>query len=325
MKAAVIRKYGGPDTFRIEEVPERGPKAGEIKVRNVATSINPIDFKARKGYLFVVSGFRFPKILGADFAGVVEACGAGVRNFKPGDEVYGFTAAAGGKGALAESLCCKASVASAKPTSLDFEQAAALPLAASTAYRALTKEGGLTAGMRVLVVGATGGVGHFAVQIARISGAHVTGVCRSSGESAARELGCIDVIAYDRTDFRRSGQTFDLIFDAAGKYGFGACRALLTAQGTYVTTIPGPSIMLRRVLTASASGRKARFVAANSNDRDLSLMRQWCDEGRLKPLIDAVFPLEETRQAFERAESGRTRGKVVIRTGETSGSVGKAE
>lgn len=314
MKAAVIRKYGGPDVFRIEEVVEPAPAAGEIKVRMRATSINPIDFKTRKGYLFFLSGFRFPKILCSDFAGIVEACGAGVTEFSPGDEVYGFTNGAMQGGGLAEVLCCKASIASRKPASLSFEQAASIPLAASTAYQALTKVGGLKSGMRVLVIGATGGVGHFAVQLAVIAGAHVTGVCRSSGEALARELGCSDVIAYDREDFRRAGKPpFDVIFDAAGKYGFWSCRELLTAAGVYVTTVPGPTVMPAIALTAAAK-RKARFVGANSNDRDLSLMRQWCEEGRLKPTIEAIFPLEETRQAYELAESGRTRGKVVIRT-----------
>lgn len=313
MKAAVIRKYGGPDAFRIEEIPEPNPGAGEIKVRMRATSINPIDYKVRKGYLFFLSGVRFPKILGSDFAGIIEKCGEGVEGFAPGDEVYGFTNSASQGGGLAEALCCKASIVSKKPASLNFEEAAAVPLAASTAYQALVPIGGLKSGMRVLVIGATGGVGHYAVQLAALLGAHVTGVCRSSGEAAARALGCDEVIAYDRDDFHKSGQTFDIIFDAAGKYGFRNCRSLLTEQGTYITTIPGPSAMLGRMLSGS-TGRKARFVVANSNDTDLSLMRQWCDEGRLKPMIEAVFPLIETRQAYELAESGRTRGKVVIQT-----------
>ncbi|MEJ8306493.1 NAD(P)-dependent alcohol dehydrogenase [Saccharibacillus sacchari] len=313
MKAAVITKYGGLDAFRIQDRPEPRPRAGELKVRMQATSINPIDFKVRKGYMFFLSGFRFPKILGSDFCGIVEACGEGVTGFAVGDEVYGFTNGASQGGASAEVMCCKASVASKKPALLSFEEAAAVPLAASTAYQALTREGGLKSGMKVLVIGATGGVGHYAVQLAAIAGAHVTGVCRSSGVETAKALGCDAVIAYDREDFRRSGQTFDVIFDAAGKSGFGECRSLLNEQGTYVTTIPGPSVMLRRVLTGS-KGRKARFVMANSNDTDLSLMRKWCDEGQLKPLIEAVFPLDETRQAYELAESGKTRGKVVIRT-----------
>ncbi|GGN98723.1 NAD(P)-dependent alcohol dehydrogenase [Saccharibacillus kuerlensis] len=313
MKAAVIRKYGGPDVFRIEEVEEPRPSAGEIKIRLQATSINPIDYKVRKGYLFFLSGFRFPKILCSDFSGTVEECGAGVTDFSPGDEVYGFTNGAAKGGGLAEVLCCKASLASKKPASLNFEEAAAVPLAASTAYQALTHVGGLKSGMRVLVTGATGGVGHYAVQLASIAGAHVTGVCRSSGEATAKSLGCDEVIAYDREDFRRSGQHFDLIFDAAGKYGFGDCRSLLTEQGTYVTTIPGPASMLRQILSGS-KGRKARFIVANSNDEDLSLLRQWCEDGQLKPMIEAVFSLEETRQAYELAESGKIRGKVVIRT-----------
>ncbi|OWA34291.1 NAD(P)-dependent alcohol dehydrogenase [Saccharibacillus sp. O16] len=314
MKAAVIRKYGGPEVFHMEEVPEPSPAAGEIKIRMRATSINPIDFKTRRGYLFFLSGFRFPKILCSDFSGVVEACGSNVTSFSPGDEVYGFTNGAAKGGGLAEALCCKASIASRKPSGLSFEEAASIPLAASTAYQALVHVGGLKPGMRVLVIGATGGVGHFAVQLAAIIGAQVTGVCRSSGESLARQLGCSDIIAYDREDFRQTKvASFDVIFDAAGKYGFWSCRKLLTHSGVYVTTVPGPSVMPAVALTAAAK-RKARFVGANSNDRDLSLLRQWCEEGRLRPTIKAVFPLEETRQAYELAESGRTRGKVVIRT-----------
>ncbi len=314
MKAAVIRKYGGPPTFEVEELETPRLRAGEVKIGVRATSVNPIDFKTRKGLIFPLSGFRFPKVLGADFAGVVEECGAGTEGFAPGDEVYGFTNGASQGGALAESLCCKASIVSKKPVSLTFEEAASIPLAASTAYQALMHFGGLKPGMRALVIGATGGVGHFAVQLAAIAGAHVTGVCRSSGEALARELGCSDVIAYDREDFRRAGKPpFDVIFDAAGKYGFWSCRSLLAAAGVYVTTVPGPAVMPAVALTA-ASKRKARFVMASSNDRDLSLLRQWCDEGRLKPTVEAVFPLEATSRAYELAESGRTRGKVVIRT-----------
>jgi len=313
MKAVLIDKYGGPEKFRIGEHPEPSPKAGEVKIRMKATSINPINFKVRGGVAFVISGLRFPKILGSDFAGIVEQCGEGVSEFVPGDEVYGFTNGATQAGALAEVLCCKASIVSKKPVSLNFEEAAAVPLAASTAYQALSKLGGMTAGMKVLVIGATGGVGHYAVQLAKIAGAHVTGVCRLSGEATAKALGCDEVIAYDREDFLKSDRSFDLIFDAAAKSKFGKCRSLLTENGTYVTTVPSPSVFIRSRFSQT-KGKKARFVMANSNPTDLGLFRQWSDEDRLKPLLEAIFSLEETRQAFELAESGKTRGKVVIRT-----------
>jgi len=312
MQAAVIRKYGEPKVLRIENMPEPQPRAGEVKIRVMCSSVNPVDWKVRSGSIAVLSGWRFPRILGADFSGEVVACGAGVTDHKPGDWVYGFSSAIMQAGAYAEYMCCPVSRLGKKPHTLSHTLAAAVPLAGSTAYQALYKYGNLQPGMRVLVTGATGGVGHFAVQIAKAAGCEVYGVCHSRNAELARTFGCDEVLPYDRIDHTRKKQRYDIIFDAAAKYGYFACRSRLADKGTFVTTLPMFSVMVMHAVSVLSMGRKGRFVPVAGSVLDLQKLAELCDAGSVKPFVENVFPLSRIADAHTLSETEKVRGKIVI-------------
>jgi NADPH:quinone reductase-like Zn-dependent oxidoreductase len=313
MKAAVIHKYGKPGVFQIGEMPEPVPQRDEVQISVKASSVNPIDYKTRSGSIFFLSGWKFPRVLGSDFSGVITACGPETGPWQVGDQVYGFSPGATKGGAYGEIMCCQASRVAMKPDPLSDEEAAAIPLAGLTAYQALYKEGGLQQGMNVLVIGATGGVGHFAVQIAKAAGCQVTGVCHSRNGALAIEIGCDEVLPYDVADFRANGKKYDLILDAAGKSGYFSCRRSLESAGSYVTTIPYPSTMLIHWFTRTSAGRKGRFVSALSTTQELEILGKLSRDGLLKPHIEAVFGLEEIAEAHTQSEAGNSRGKIVIR------------
>ncbi|WP_246168499.1 NAD(P)-dependent alcohol dehydrogenase [Paenibacillus antarcticus] len=308
MKAAVIHKYGKPTVFTIKSLQEPMPRPDEVQIRVMASSVNPIDYKTRSGSIFFMSGFKFPRILGADFSGVVSACGSQVQHVKPGDEIYGFSSAATKGGAYAEVMCCPASKVALKPTLLNDHQAAAIPLAGLTAYQALHREGHISSGMRVLITGATGGVGHFAVQMAKAAGCHVTGVCHSRNTKLATTLGCDEVFPYDQSDFRNNDHHYDIIFDAVAKYGYWRCRRILKVNGTYISTIPSPSILLSKF----SSRRQGRFISVHANTADLEIVGQLSNDGLVNPFIENIFPLSDIAQAHALSETSRVRGKIII-------------
>lgn len=316
MKAAVIRRYGKPHVFQIETVPEPSPMEAEVKIRVMASSVNPIDYKTRSGSIFFLSGWKFPRILGSDFSGVVLECGSLVKHLKVGDEVYGFSQAATKGGAYAEVMCCQATRVAIKPKHLNHDEAATIPLAGLTAYQALYKEGNLQNGMRVLITGATGGVGHFAVQIAKSAGCHVTGVCHSRNKELAVQLGCDEVAPYDQTDFRGNLQYYDLIFDAVGKFSYLTCLNNLVQKGTYVSTLPFPSVILLHAVSPYQTGRKGRFILARANTAELGILGSLSNDGLVKPFIENSFSLLEITKAHELSETGRVRGKIVVHVSE---------
>lgn len=315
MKAAVIRKYGSPSVFRTEGLAEPQPAPNEVKIKIMASSVNPVDWKVRSGVLAVLAGWKFPRVLGADFSGKITACGNAVTQYRPGDEVYGFSSAIWGPGAYAEYVCCPVTKLTYKPAALDHLHAATLPLAGSTAYQGLYKHGRLKTGMRVLVTGATGGVGHFAVQIAKAAGCTVYGVCHSRNAELARRLGCGHVFPYDQTDFRKSGIRFDLIFDAAAKYGYLGCRRSLAKGGTYVSTLPWPFLMLAHALSF-LPGKRGRFVGVAARPSDLDLLAALCNSGQLVPVVEHVFPLAALADAHTLSETEKVRGKIAVRISE---------
>lgn len=316
MLAAVIHKYGKPDVFKIETVSEPVPRADEVKIRVIASSVNPIDYRTRSGSLFFISGWRFPRILGADFSGIITECGSQVKNFKVGDEVCGFTNAAREAGAHGEFMCCKADIIALKPKQLTFQQAAAFPLAGLTALQALYNDGKMVAGMHVLITGATGGVGHFAVQIAKAAGCHVIGVCHSRNTELALQLGCNAIIAYDKQDYRKVEQRYDLIFDAAAKFGYWSNRRVLKPKGIYVSTVPSIATLISTFTTGMSTGRKGRIVMAKSRPDDLEILGKLCEQGRVIPVIEHSFPLAQIVDAHILIEANKVRGKIVINTGD---------
>jgi NADPH:quinone reductase-like Zn-dependent oxidoreductase len=325
MKAMVNMKYGPPDALELTEVERPTPKDDEALLKVHAASVNPADWHLLRGTPYIARlqlGLRKPKdrILGCDVAGRVEAVGKNVTTLQPGDEVFG-SPFMNGFGAFAERVSVSEDLLAPKPATLSFEQAAAVPLAASTALQGLRDHGGIESGHRVLIIGASGGVGTFAVQIAKALGAEVTGVCSTRNVELVRSLGADHVIDYTREDFTRSGQKYDLIFQLAGTRSPSECRRALTSKGTLVQ-ISGDSdgrwigpldrIIKALVLSPFVSQKMASFTV-KPNQEDLRFLKQLIETGKLTPVIDRTYPLCEVPEAIRYLENGRARGKVVIR------------
>jgi NADPH:quinone reductase-like Zn-dependent oxidoreductase len=318
MKAAVIEGYGGAERLRVGEMKEPGtPGTGQVVVRVRASSVNPLDWKIRRGQLRFVLPARFPLIPGFDLAGEVEAVGPEVTRFAPGDAVFGQTGGRHG-GACAELVLAPESALADKPETLSFEEAAAIPMGGLTALQALRDQGELAAGERALINGASGGVGHFAIQIARILGARVTAVAGGRSQELLRDLGAERTLDYQTQDFTDDEETYEVVFDAAGRSSYERCAPLLAEDGIYVTTEVGPRMFFvaaaTRIRRLLGEDRQARMVMVKARAADLELLGRWVREGKLRPVIDQVFPLAEIRQAHQESESGHPRrGKIVVR------------
>lgn len=315
MKAFYMQSYGGPEVMKYGELPDPVPGPGEVRVSVKASSINPVDWKIRTGDLAFVTGRRFPRPLGSDLAGVVEAVGPGVTGFQPGDSVYGGATIFFGKpGAHAEKVVVASKQLRRMPTGLTFQQAASLPVAALTATSGLRQCGDL-AGKEVLVNGATGGVGHFALQVAKARGARVTAVCSGRNAELARSLGADEVIDYTQQDFTRSGRQYDVIYDAFGMLGLAKAAPAMKPRSSYATTLPGPRVFFQLAWTRLVGGR--RVVLSNMRDKpeDYAELEDLLARGAVKPVIENVFPLERAAEAFATSEAGKVRGKVVLTVG----------
>jgi NADPH:quinone reductase-like Zn-dependent oxidoreductase len=320
LKALVYTEYGSPDVLRIGEVPQPVPGQGEVLVRVQATGLNMADWYQLNGKPFVVrmvtGAILRPKhtILGADIAGLVEAVGPGVTAFQPGDAVFGDISSCGW-GGLAEFVSVPENVLTAKPTGLGFEQAAAVPMAAVTAYQGLRK-GGIRAGQKVMIYGASGGVGSFAVQIARAFGAEVTAVCSTGKMEIVRSLGADHVIDYTREDFAQNGQHYDLILAANGNRKLSEYRRALTPVGAYVCTGGKMSqifgAMLLGPLLSKKGGQTLTSLAAQPDRDDLIAVAKLLEAGKVIPVIDRCYALDEAPDAFHTLGEGHTQGKLVI-------------
>lgn len=316
MRAAVVEGYGGVERLQVKELEPPGePGTGEVLVRVRASSVNPLDSKIRMGQLRFVKPAKFPLIPGFDLAGEVEAIGPEVTRFAQEDLVFGQTGGRHG-GACAELVLVPESALAAKPETLSFEEAAAVPMGGLTALQALRDQGELAAGEWVLINGASGGVGHFAVQIASILGARITAVASSRNQQFLRDLGAERTIDYQTQDFLDDEGAYRVIFDAAGKSSYDRCAPLLADKGVYVTTEVGPGTFFSVATTHARSlfgeDRRARMVNVRPRAADLELLGRWIREGRLSPEIDRIFSLKDIRLAFEALESGHTRGKIVV-------------
>jgi NADPH:quinone reductase-like Zn-dependent oxidoreductase len=318
MRAAVRERYGGP--VQITDVDEPALDDDRVLVRVRATSINRGDWYTFMGKPVaarpMMGGVRRPKnrMLGGDFAGVVEAVGRNVSAFKPGDEVFG-----GRAGAFAEYAAPKDSLA-LKPPNVTFEEAAAVPIAALTALQGLRDHGRLQAGQRVLVNGASGGVGTFAIQIAKALGAHVTAVCSTRNVEQARSLGADEVIDYAKRDFTRAGERYDLILDIAGSKSWRACKRVLAEEGRLVivggpgdTPLLGPLAHIASMkLMSLGSSRKTSFFIAKFNRADMDLLRDLLADGKIRPVIDRRYGFAEIGDALREMGEGHVRGKLVV-------------
>ncbi|HWR58870.1 MAG TPA: NAD(P)-dependent alcohol dehydrogenase [Thermodesulfovibrionales bacterium] len=315
MKAVVIRKFGPPDVMNIEEVDKPAISCDQILVRVYYSSVNPVDWKIRNGSLKFLIGSRFPMVLGFDVAGEVIETGTGVTRFRKGDRVFGMLHYRQ-RGAYAEYIAAKEDYLAIIPENLDFKEAAAVPLAGLTAYQALHYKANIKSGDTVLVNGASGGVGSFAVQIAMAAGASVTAVCGTDNLERVKALGVDKVTDYRRQDFIDLPDQYDIIFDAAGKRSFFQVRRNLKAGGRYVTTLPNVANIFSSSLIPFMSlfgyRKKSSLINVHPSGLDLNSLGLLIKQGRLFPLIDQVFPLEKIREAHTYSETEHARGKIVI-------------
>lgn len=319
MKAIVQSKFGAADVLELGEVAT--PTIGDDKVliRVHAASVHIGDWHLMTGQPYVMRvmepGFRKPKVRGMDVAGVVEAAGRGVTRFRVGDEVFGVC-----DGAFAEYAAAREDKLAPKPVNLTFEQAAAVPTSACTAVQALRDAGGVKPGGRVLIVGASGGVGIFAVQIAKALGANVTGVCSAAKSKLVRSLGADQVIDYAREDFTKNGQRYDLILDMAGNQPLARLRRVLTRRGTLVLVggeAGGPWIgVIGRFVGALVQSpfvsQRQRPLIGVTNANDLQFLKELIEAARVAPVIDRLYPLDETARAMGYLATGQARGKIGI-------------
>ncbi len=325
MKAIVQDRYGSSDVLAFREVATPVPGAGEILVRVRAAAVNAYDWHVMRGdpYLARLTiGLGRPRssIRGRDFAGRVEAVGPGVQRFTAGDDVYGDLGAS--DGAFAEYVCVQAAAVDRKPRNLTYEQAAALPLAGTTALMGLREAGRVGPGQRVLVNGASGGVGTFAVQIAKAFGAHVTAVCSTRNADLVRSVGADQVVDYTKADFTTGGQRYDMVFDLVGNRSLGDLRRVLTPAGTLVLSGGGVSrggslvgpmgLIIRGRAVAPFVRHRVVVLTAVPGPENLAALRDLCEAGKLTPVIDRTFTLAEAAEAIRYLEVEHARAKVVI-------------
>ncbi|MBA2266287.1 MAG: NAD(P)-dependent alcohol dehydrogenase [Chloroflexi bacterium] len=320
MKAIVYRRYGSPDVLRLEEVDRPIVKEGDVLVRVHAASVNPLDWHLLRGQPYIVrptSGWRRPKrnIPGVDVAGVVEAVGRNVTELRPGDEVFGEMTRA-----CAEYVSGPQRLFVHKPANLTLEQAAAIPVGAVTALQALREHGNIQPGQRVLINGASGGVGTFAVQLAKVFEADVTGVCSTPNMQLVRSLGADHVIDYTRENFTRDRQRYDLVIDNVGNHSLLVLRRVLVPTGALVVVGIDPSkgnwiAPIARMLGGqllSRGSQKIRFMLTDIEREDLLFIKELIEAGRIIPVIDRTYPLSEVPDAIRYLETMRARGKVII-------------
>jgi NADPH:quinone reductase-like Zn-dependent oxidoreductase len=327
MKAIACEKFGSADVLELQEIDQPQPKATEVLVRNYASSMNTTDIIDRSGRLpNVISwsfrqvitplfrmfdvGIRKPrrKVLGTSFSGEIVAVGPDVTDWKAGDHIYGYS-----RGACAEYLAVPASKLARKPASISFQEAGAVPGAGTVAIEALRDWAPIQSGQKVLIIGASGGIGTYAVQIAKIYGAEVTGVCGPSNLELVQELGADAVIDYTTEDFTKTGQTWDIIFDIRAKLNFSKCKNSLTKNGMFLSNnFLCSKKHLFHLITNKFTSKKLKFGVCSESVEDLNILREWMEAGQLKPVIDKVYPLSQTAEAHRHYETGHSKGRVVI-------------
>jgi NADPH:quinone reductase-like Zn-dependent oxidoreductase len=322
MKAIICTNYGSPDVLQLQEVAKPAPKDDEVLIKIHAASINSRDWRMMRANPFFIrlvpGGILQPKnkILGADVAGRVEEVGRYVKQFKPGDEVFGYLPSATGRGTFAEYVCANENAITLKPANLTFEQAAAVPIAAITALLGLRDHGNIQPGQKVVINGSSGGVGTFAVQIAKAFGAEVTAVCSTRNLDMARSIGADQVIDYTREDFTRNGQRYDLILAVNGYHPISDYMRALRPDGIHV--VAGGSMLqlfqaaLQRRRNSNNHNQKTYIVSVVQNQKDLVFMKELLESGKVIPIIDGCYPLSKTAEAFQYYEKVHPKGKIVI-------------
>ncbi|MEG4811225.1 NAD(P)-dependent alcohol dehydrogenase [Microcoleus sp. F8-D3] len=311
MKAVAFDRYGSVEELQYRELEKPIAKSNELLVRVRASSVNPVDWKIRRGHLQLLTGYNFPRIVGSDISGVVVEVGPEVTKFQPGDEVYTFLNPING-GGCAEYAAVPESDAAFKPKNITHAEAAAVPIAGLSALQALRDLGGIQAGNKVLINGASGGVGTFAVQIAKAMNAEVTGVCSAKNRELVKSLGANFVLDYAEIDFTHQTEKYDIILDAVGTRTFAECEKVLQAEGVYISTLPSLDNLGPMVTSWFISGKKAKLIVANANTSDLGALRELIESDRVEPIVDRTYSLQEVAAAHAYSETGRAIGKIAI-------------
>jgi len=311
MRAVRFHSYGDPGVLRLEDVPLPEPAAGELRIKAVGSSLNPADIGGRDGRVRLIHARHLPHIPGYDVAGVVDRCGAGVSAFLPGEPVFAMVGL--GAGAHAEYVCVAQERVARAPAHIPLEAAGAVPLAGLTALQGLRQHANLQPGQRLLVNGAAGGVGSFAVQIGKAVGCHVTGVGHGETADVIASLGADEVLDYTREDVTRRPQVWDVVFDTAGNLDLRALRAVLAPGAVVVSPMASPINGLTAALGVVGPAPRYRFFITRASGQDLALLARLIDDGRVRPVVDRSFALDDVAAAHRYVETARTRGKVGLR------------
>jgi len=311
MKAAIINQFGVPDVFKVKAIEKPKIKNDQLLIKVKTVSINPIDWKQRKGNHKFILGSPFPIVLGYDICGEVVETGSEIKQFKKGDNVFGVLDNKYG-GALAEFAVGHENCFALQPQNISDAEAAAFPMASLTALQALRDKAGLQKGQSVLILGASGGVGHMAIQIAKIMGAKVIAVASGASKSFVEQFLPDEFVDYQAKDILNLQKRVDVFFDVAGIYSFPKCKHMLNPGGVYINTLPRPKILIHKILQWFTNGKKAKTLLMKHHQKDLFQIKQWIEENKIMVKIDRSFRLEEISEAHAYAQQGHSKGKNVV-------------